>query len=98
MPATAESKIRSETPNNQLRPEFIKAVDQLREKIYFKISPKVFKGTNLNSRMFCSLLESYVHSINVEGVPNLESAWENIISRECEAGMVESKEVYDANW
>jgi hypothetical protein len=47
--------------------------------------------------MFCSLLECYIDKINSTGVPNLESAWEAIINKECELGLRDAIAAYDAN-
>jgi hypothetical protein len=40
-------------------------------------------GVNLNGRMFCRMIETYIGVINRGGVPVISTAWEHIVEAEC---------------
>jgi hypothetical protein len=67
-----------------LRPEFVDQVMQLRRKVINKIKPKMMYGKKLNGEMLFNLSLSYVDAINKGAVPNIETAWSYICKNECQ--------------
>jgi hypothetical protein len=66
-----------------LRPEFVEQVMQLRRKVINRIKPKLIHGRKLNGEMLLNLVVSYVDAINKGAVPNIESSWIYICKNEC---------------
>jgi hypothetical protein len=66
-----------------LRPEFVEQVLQLRRKVINRIKPKTMNDRKLNGEMLFNLAASYVGSINKGVVPNIESSWSHICKNEC---------------
>ncbi|CAG9311596.1 unnamed protein product [Blepharisma stoltei] len=79
---------------NQLRPEFVEQMLEVRRKVLGNINAKVMNGRELSGEMIASYLESYVESINSGVVPNLEDAWSYICQNQNRKIFEESKEVY----
>ena len=75
-PANDERDLRrlAQLQNNQIRPEFTKQVNGLRDKIFNKATAKQLKGVNLNMRMYIAMTRKYVEAINEGSVPNIASA------------------------
>lgn len=76
----------------ELRPEFVEQIMQLRRKVINRIKPKMMHGKKLNGIMLYNLALSYVDAINKGVVPNIESAWSYICKNEC---LKASQEAYD---
>jgi len=75
-PANDERELRklNSVPASQIRPDFMKQVNALREKILSKATPKQLKGVNLNMRMYIAMVTQYIDAINQGSVPNISSA------------------------
>jgi hypothetical protein len=43
------------TPDNELRPEFVRQVDNLRRMIFRKLKPKMVNGRQVTGEMLCVL-------------------------------------------
>lgn len=61
--------------NSLLRPEFVKQVFEIREKVLTKVKAKVINGIPLNGNLLVDLCKGYIETINKGSVPNVESAW-----------------------
>lgn len=96
-PADREDDLRklSNLPNNRLRPDFLREIGVLKEKIMSKVTPKQLKGVNLNMRMYIAMVEKYVEAINQGSVPNISSAWDHLVENECRQAYEESVEDYE---
>jgi hypothetical protein len=57
-----------------LRPEFVEQVMQLRRKVINRIKPKLIHGRKLNGEMLLNLVVSYVDAINKGTVPKIENS------------------------
>ncbi|EAS06098.2 amine-terminal domain guanylate-binding protein (macronuclear) [Tetrahymena thermophila SB210] len=80
-------KIMDRLQLEDLRSEFQKQIIALRALIFQKCTPKMFNGQYLNGRMMISMIETFINNINhKEGIPNIQSAWENIVQNECILG------------
>lgn len=67
----------------ELRPEFVDQVMQLRRKVINRVKPKLMHGKKLTGDMLYNLAGSYVDAINKGAVPNIETAWSYICKNEC---------------
>lgn len=84
-PLTNEGDLQHLTEKSleELRPEFIDQVTQLRRKVLNRVKPKMMNGMKLNGQMIMDLLTSYVDAINRGAVPNIQQAWIYICKNEC---------------
>jgi len=80
---------------NQIRPEFLQQVNNLRDKILAKANAKQLKGVNLNTRMYVSMLQKYIEAINSGSVPNISTAWDHLVENECREAYEQSAELYE---
>ena len=62
-------------PDEELRPEFVKQMHQLRAKIYKKVRPKQLNGKVVTGKMLLELIDAYTLAINEGSVPNIQNAW-----------------------
>lgn len=81
-----------------LRPEFVDQVMQLRRKVINRIRPKMMHGKKLNGEMLYNLTLSYVDAINKGAVPNIESAWSYICKNECQKASYDAYEKFEKNF
>lgn len=82
----------------ELRPEFVEQVMQLRRKVLNRMKPKMMHGKKLNGLMLYNLALSYVDSINKGVVPNIESAWSYICKNECQKAQQESYDKFEQSF
>ena len=84
-PLTKEENLQclEKIPLDELRPEFVEQIMQLRRKVINRIKPKLMHGKKLNGEMLYNLCLSYVDAINKGVVPNIETAWSYICKNEC---------------
>ncbi|CAD8099791.1 unnamed protein product [Paramecium primaurelia] len=87
----------NQLPNNQLREEFQQQVIQLREYLLKNTSPKQLNGVNLNGRMFCKMIETFITNFNKGKIPIISTAWEHVVETECQQGLVQAKQLYETN-
>lgn len=96
-PVNEESQLRklNTLENNQIRPEFLRQVNTLREKILSKATAKQLKGVNLNMRMYVAMLQKYVEAINAGSVPNIATAWDHLVENECREAYEQSVDLFE---
>jgi len=84
-PLTNETNLQNleKIPLEEMRPEFVDQVMQLRRKVINRIKPKLMHDRKLNGEMLFNLALSYVDAINKGAVPNIETAWSYICKNEC---------------
>lgn len=80
---------------DELRPEFVEQVLQLRRKVINKIKPKKLHGKSLNGEMLFNLACSYVEAINKGAVPNIETAWSYLCKNQCQKAAFDAQECFD---
>eukprot|EP01126_Amoeba_proteus_P057462 TRINITY_DN7313_c0_g1_i14.p1 TRINITY_DN7313_c0_g1~~TRINITY_DN7313_c0_g1_i14.p1 ORF type:complete len:811 (+),score=183.63 TRINITY_DN7313_c0_g1_i14:473-2905(+) len=66
----------------ELRPEFLRQMNNIVEKIKSKAAPKTMMHKNLTGSSFVSLMERYVDSINQGVVPVIHDVWTNVSFQE----------------
>lgn len=69
--------------SNQLRPEFLQNLEDLKKLIYKQSGVKEILGTSLTPKMYIEMVKSYITAINNGGIPNISNAWEIIMENEC---------------
>ena len=70
---------------DDLRPEFLTGLADLKELIAATMRPKVMNDRPLSGSMYSALVQSYVDAINSDGVPTISTAWESVSAGECES-------------
>jgi len=66
----------------ELRPEFVKQFKILKDKIFKECPMKQMHGKPVSGFMLAHLLEQYVKAINEGAVPNISTAWDNVMNYE----------------
>ena len=61
------AKVREE----DLRPKFKELVKELRQKIFYQVKHKTFKGKPCSPAMFVELCQHFCDSINKGGLPDI---------------------------
>jgi uncharacterized membrane protein YheB (UPF0754 family) len=84
-PLTNEENLQNlaEMDLEELRPDFVEQVMQLRRKVISRVKAKTLNGKKLTGPMLATLSEAYVQAINNGAVPNIETAWSYICKNEC---------------
>jgi len=54
--------------------EFENELNRIRDKIYHNCGAKQICGMNMSSRMYITMVENFVNSINGGDVPNIQNA------------------------
>jgi len=80
----------------QLRPEYRQQVNELKDFIFEKCVPKKLHGQNLNGPMLLELSQSYVEAINSGAVLTISTAWENVVTQECQKALATAMKTYEA--
>ena len=84
------------TPWSDLRDEFKRGIKRLKKKLFSTIQPKMLYGKQLNGPMFLELSKSYVEAMNKPGgVPTISSAWERVVTAQCDKGMRLAMSAYE---
>jgi hypothetical protein len=78
----------------ELRPEFVEQIGNLRRKTLHRVRPKKLNGKNLNGAMFWNLMSSYVDAINKGAIPSIESSWSYICKNECLKAADDSYDIF----
>jgi hypothetical protein len=77
-----------------MRPEFVTQFKVLKEKLFTECGPKMVKNKAVNGRMVATLLDQYVKAINKGAVPNISTAWENVIDNEIRRAYETASKLY----
>jgi len=95
-PAEDESVLRNlmAVSLSDLRPEFAKAVNGLKKKVFGAVRPKILHGRTLSGPMIATLSRAYVTSINTGGAPTISTAWERVLETQAEQAMTNAISLY----
>lgn len=79
-PVTNEELLQNldQVPVEQLRPEFVTEMNNLRSRILGQSPIKTLNGKELDGAALLSLAESYSQAINSGSVPNIGEAWDSL--------------------
>jgi hypothetical protein len=84
-PITEEEGLQTlaEKELEELRPEFVEQMLEVRRKALGRVKPKMMNGRQIDGNMLANLTQVYVEAINKGAVPNIENAWNYICKNEC---------------
>jgi hypothetical protein len=76
-PVGEESELQrlNSLPDHALRGEFIKGVNELKEKIFKNAEPKYLFGEAVMGGALVSMMENFVEVMNSGGIPKIKTAW-----------------------
>lgn len=77
-----------------MRPEFVSQFKALKEKLLTECQPKMVKNKPVSGGMVATLLDQYVKAINKGAVPNISTAWENVVESEMRRGYENASKLY----
>jgi hypothetical protein len=80
---------------NELRPEFVRQIGQLRKNIMRKVKVKSLNGKPLTGVMLAGMAQSYIDAINKGAVPTIEGAWQSVVTAECSKQIEAATSEYD---
>lgn len=81
-------------PDEELRPDFVRGMSSLRNKIFNRVKPKMMKGQALTGSAILKLCQSYSEAINTGKVPCIESSWKYVVQFESEKQIKKLMESY----
>lgn len=73
----------AEQPDEELRPEFRKQMDALKQRVFKTVRPKTLYGQPLNGAMLANLAQQYVSALNDNKTPTISTAWDRVIQSQC---------------
>uniref|UniRef100_A0A7S0ES13 GB1/RHD3-type G domain-containing protein n=1 Tax=Hanusia phi TaxID=3032 RepID=A0A7S0ES13_9CRYP len=96
-PVTDENLLQrlSQTPSDQLRPEFLEQMFSLRKTIVSCAKPKKMNGTELDGVALVNLAYAYTMSINTGSVPSIQNAWSYICESKCQQALNDAISSYE---
>jgi hypothetical protein len=96
LPCTDEKDIKKmdSLPDSRIRPEFMREVFRIRDKIYRQCGAKKLNGSSLTARMYVKMVEDYVAAINGGAVPMIQNAWQSVLENECIQSLEGAKSAY----
>lgn len=77
-----------------LRPEFRSQIDALRKRVHTAVRPKTVMGRAVNGTMLCDLAHAYCDALNANQAPEIATAWERVVDRQCEAALEAGLKAY----
>ena len=80
---------------DKLKPNFREEFMTLKRKIYIESQPKKVNGTKINGIKLAELLTMFVDAINKGAVPNISTAWDNIIKSDIERQYEQSRKFFN---
>ena len=72
----------NDIPFNELKSNFRTEFLLLKKKVYETSKPKIFNGKKITGPILADLLTNFINSINSGIIPNIDTAWNNIIMNE----------------
>jgi hypothetical protein len=70
------------TKLTDMRPEFVKQFKLFKEKVFTECPAKTMNEKPLTGTMLSNLLDQYTKAINDGAVPNITTAWDNVVNME----------------
>ena len=96
-PLTNENKLQNleELPPEQLRPEFLEQIINLRKKVLGRVKVKTLNGKPLNGEMYLNLIKGLIEALNSGNVPNIENTWLSMCKVESYKAFEEAEQIYE---
>lgn len=83
-------------PFDSLKPNFRTEFLELKRKIYYESDAKQVNGIKINGKKLAELLTAFVDAINKGAVPNISTAWDNIVKNDIESQYEQSRRFYQS--
>ena len=87
----------SNIPFNKLKANFRTEFLSLKKKVYETSKPKVINNKIITGPLLADLLIAFIKSINSGNIPNINTAWDNVILSEIEKSFERSKNIWMQN-
>ena len=84
-------------PFNELKSNFRTEFLLLKKKVYETSKPKIFNGKKITGPILADLLIIFINSINSGIIPNIDTAWDNIIINEIQTSYEKCKNNWKQN-
>ena len=84
-------------PFSKLKSNFRTEFLNLKNKVYETSKPKKFNGKKITGPILADLLSNFINSINSGIVPNINTAWDNIIINEIQTAYENCKKFWKIN-
>ena len=81
-------------PEKELRPEFVRQISALRQRVYEQVREKRVEGQAVNGASFLALAELYVAAINAGTIPVIHSAWASVVELQARQGQEEAMQLF----
>jgi hypothetical protein len=96
-PLTNENKLQNleDLPPEQLRPEFLEQIIELRKKVLNRVKVKTLNGKPLNGEMYLNLVKGLIGALNSGNVPNIENTWLSMCKVESYKAFEEAEQIYE---
>ena len=82
---------------SELKPNFRKEFLELKKKVYETSKVKRINNKNINGPILADLLIAFINSINSGIVPNINSAWDNIVFNDIENSYENARNFFNKN-
>ncbi len=84
-PVVDEAKLQKlqQVPDEELKPQFLKALQRLRNMVVEEARPKIMFGQPVSGGMLAALAQQYVDAINDSKAPVISSAWQRVVEAQC---------------
>lgn len=69
--------------DDQIRPDFLFAMNAIRNKIYKNCTQKIINGVGMNTNMLVVYLRQFVDAFNSGRTPVIQTAWKSLMESEC---------------
>eukprot|EP01111_Echinosteliopsis_oligospora_P020012 TRINITY_DN9973_c0_g1_i1.p1 TRINITY_DN9973_c0_g1~~TRINITY_DN9973_c0_g1_i1.p1 ORF type:complete len:388 (-),score=105.80 TRINITY_DN9973_c0_g1_i1:34-1197(-) len=82
--------------DDDLRPEYKAQVQELKDMIFNKATPKKMHGHSLSGAMLMELTRTYVEAMNTGAVLTISTAWENVVTQENHKAVSHASKCYES--
>lgn len=98
-PVVDEEKLQKlqQVPDEELKPQFLKALQRLRSMVVEEARPKIMFGQAVNGAMLGALAQQYVEAINDSKAPVISSAWQRVVESQCTKAVEAALHTYKAH-
>uniref|UniRef100_K3WCC7 GB1/RHD3-type G domain-containing protein n=1 Tax=Globisporangium ultimum (strain ATCC 200006 / CBS 805.95 / DAOM BR144) TaxID=431595 RepID=K3WCC7_GLOUD len=97
-PVMDEMQLRraAELSVEELRPEFVVQMENIRDRILSIVAPKQLFGKVMDGAKLAHLVKCYTKTMNSGSVPDIRAAWEYVSEATCQSALLNAIELYDA--
>lgn len=83
-PVNDEKKLRviDELELSEIRPEFLGQMQELVDKVFYGLRPKIVQGSFLNGKTYLELTRLYVDALNNNSLPDVKTSWKLVVENQ----------------